>query len=101
MKKKKILLVLVVAITVLFLVVIIFRSGPPTANRAASSWAWNNTMGFGSPADAVRAVESVVYEKDSRTGLCFAYVWGGGVQGGPALSWVPCAEVPGYLLNAK
>jgi hypothetical protein len=38
-----------------------------------------------------RAVlNTLVYLKDERTGLCFSYHWGGGTDGGPALSRIAC-----------
>lgn len=42
---------------------------------------------------------AIVYIKDERTGLCFAYYWGGGVHGGPALATVPCEAIPTNLLT--
>lgn len=36
--------------------------------------------------------ESLVYFKDSRTKLCFAYMWSGDGFGGPAMTHVPCTE---------
>lgn len=38
------------------------------------------------------------YIKDPRTGLCFAYYWGGTANGGPALANVPCEAIPTNLL---
>ena len=43
-------------------------------------------------------VSGIQYVKDPRTGLCFAYYWGGMAQGGPALASVPCESVPTNLL---
>ena len=38
-----------------------------------------------------RAVlDTLAYLKDDRTGLCFSYHWGGGTDGGPALSRIAC-----------
>ena len=37
------------------------------------------------------------YIKDARTGLCFAYHWGGMVNGGPSLATVPCGAIPPHL----
>lgn len=45
-------------------------------------------------------VGSIQYIKDPRTGLCFAYFWGGnGLYGGPALATVPCEAIPTQLLT--
>lgn len=44
-------------------------------------------------------IHEIVYIKDSRTGLCFAYGWGGSANGGPALATVPCDAVPPELLT--
>lgn len=38
------------------------------------------------------------YIKDPRTGLCFAYYWGGAYNGSPALATVPCELIPPHLL---
>jgi len=43
-------------------------------------------------------VRDIVYIKDPRTGLCFAYKWGGAANGGPALAMVPCESIPEELL---
>jgi hypothetical protein len=38
-----------------------------------------------------RAVlDTLIYLKDERTSLCFSYHWGGGTDGGPALSRIAC-----------
>lgn len=41
---------------------------------------------------------NIQYIKDPRTGLCFAYYWGGMANGGPALATVPCDSIPPHLL---
>ncbi len=43
-------------------------------------------------------VGNIHYIKDPRTGLCFAYYWGGAANGGPALTTVPCEAIPPELL---
>jgi hypothetical protein len=35
-------------------------------------------------------LDTLTYLKDERTGLCFSYHWGGGADGGPALSRISC-----------
>lgn len=35
-------------------------------------------------------LNNMVYLKDERTGLCFSYHWGGGSDGGPAISRIDC-----------
>ena len=51
-------------------------------------------------ANANEVVDSIQYIKDTRTGLCFAYYWGGTViDGGPALATVPCEAIPPQLLT--
>jgi hypothetical protein len=47
---------------------------------------------------ANEVVHGILYFKDPRTNLCFAYYWGGGSFGGPALTTVPCDLVPPELL---
>lgn len=44
-------------------------------------------------------VGGIQYIKDARTGLCFAYYWGGGLNGGPALATVPCEAIPTNILT--
>lgn len=41
--------------------------------------------------------KSIAYLKDNRTGLCFAYYWGGMASGGPAIATVPCDKVSNFL----
>jgi hypothetical protein len=49
--------------------------------------------------DATKVIKSMVYMRDPRKGnLCFAYLWEGNAHGGPALTWLPCSEVPPSLL---
>ena len=40
-----------------------------------------------------RHVAQIVFAKEPKTGLCFAYMWGGGWRGGPALANVPCESL--------
>ena len=49
-------------------------------------------------ANANEVVGSIQYIKDTRTGLCFAYYWGGKSNGGPSLATVPCEAIPPQLL---
>ncbi len=44
-------------------------------------------------------VSRIQYIKDTRTGQCFAYYWGGLGDGGPALATVPCEAIPSQLLT--
>ena len=44
-------------------------------------------------------LHSIDYIKDTRTGFCFAYHWGGSGNGGPALATVPCETIPLELLT--
>ena len=47
---------------------------------------------------AVRTrAEKIMYFEDKRTGLCFAYLWEGGDEGGPALALVPREQVEHLL----
>ncbi len=50
-------------------------------------------------ANANEVVSDIQYIKDMRTGLCFAYYWGGMPEGGPALTTVPCEAIPPQLLK--
>ena len=50
-------------------------------------------------ANANEVVGSIQYIKDTRTGLCFAYYWGGMGNGGPALATVPCEAISPKLLT--
>ena len=47
---------------------------------------------------ATKIVDSIYYIKDPKTGLCFAYLWGGMSNGGPALTLVPEDKIPANLL---
>jgi len=49
-------------------------------------------------ATANRVVSGILYIKDPRSGLCFAYYWGGQMNGGPALAAVPENAIPPELL---
>lgn len=40
----------------------------------------------------------ILYIKDPRTDICFAYCWHGFNNGGPALATVPCEAIPPELL---
>lgn len=44
-----------------------------------------------------RIIKEIRYIRDDRTGLCFAYYWGGSYHGGPALTEVPCDRVSKFL----
>jgi hypothetical protein len=50
-------------------------------------------------AGAVKMVSEVQYVYDERTGLCFAYAWGGMANGGPVLTVVPYDAVKDHLIN--
>lgn len=40
------------------------------------------------------------YVKDDRTNLCFVTAWGGGISGGPIMSYVPCTkEVEKFIIS--
>ena len=51
-----------------------------------------------------KVMQDILYFKDARTGLCFAYYWeerhAGGqcATGGPAITLVPCDAIPAALL---
>jgi hypothetical protein len=49
--------------------------------------------------NADNVVAKIQYIKDPRTGLVFAYYWGGQANGGPALTVVPEASVPKELVT--
>ena len=48
-----------------------------------------------------KIIDDIQYIKDPRTGLCFAYYWGGSGNGGPALATVPCDQVAGMLISTN
>jgi len=50
-------------------------------------------------ARANKVVDNIQYIKDTRTGLCFAYYWGGTTTDGSALASVPCEAIPPELLT--
>lgn len=50
--------------------------------------------------DADAATNGMVFIKHQRSSLCFAYIWQGGNQGGPAIATVPCEKVE-HLLYLK
>jgi hypothetical protein len=39
------------------------------------------------------------YFKDKRVDICYAYLWRGGVYGGPAMTAVPCEKVQHLLVS--
>ena len=43
------------------------------------------------------AMSSMVYEKDPRTDLCFAYIPPRGIDGSPSITNVPCDKVQKFL----
>lgn len=43
-------------------------------------------------------VRQIIYIKDARTNICYAYFWEGAANGGPALTEVPCDSIPPELL---
>jgi len=47
--------------------------------------------------DAAEAAKGIVFIKHQQSGLCFAYVWQGGLHGGPAIAAVPCEKVEPLL----
>jgi uncharacterized membrane protein len=51
-----------------------------------------------STSKAEEVVSDLRYVKDERTGICFAYTWVGNYRGGPALTAVPCEQIPPNLL---
>lgn len=66
----------------------------PTTYYSTSVQASSESRSSG---DAI--AESIAYIRDKRTGLCFAYMWGGMANGGPALASVDCASVEKFLVN--
>lgn len=44
-------------------------------------------------------LQRMIYFRDPRTGLCFAYMRNGEFQGGPGMAGVPCDAVSQFLLN--
>ena len=44
-------------------------------------------------------VDEMLYFKDPRTQICYSYLWLGSGHGGPALTAVPCEQVPPELLR--
>ena len=46
-----------------------------------------------------RVKENIIYFKDEKTGICFAYVWIGSEHGGPALTVVPEEKVKDFLVK--
>jgi hypothetical protein len=53
-------------------------------------------------ARAREASRELVYFRDERTGLCFAFWWEvNGHQGGPAIATVPCDAVSGRLVPSN
>jgi hypothetical protein len=48
---------------------------------------------------AKEVTDEIIYMQDVRTGLCYAYYWGGSAHGGPALTVVPCESCKAYLVN--
>ena len=48
---------------------------------------------------ANEVVSGIEYIKDTRTGLCFAYWWGGLYSHGKSIATVPCEAIPSNLLT--
>jgi hypothetical protein len=48
---------------------------------------------------ALQMVNSLTYVQDPKSGICFAYSWGGMANGGPALTTVPCETVKNLLVK--
>ena len=50
-------------------------------------------------------IACISYVQDTRTGICFAYMWDSRsrrfAEGGPALATVPCDAIPEDLLLSK
>ena len=46
-------------------------------------------------------IPALIYTVDPRTGVCYAYFWGGEERGGPALATVPCESVEALLLKPR
>lgn len=44
-------------------------------------------------------IGSIIYFKDAKTGICYAYYWGGSGNGGPALATVPCDKCEPFLVK--
>jgi hypothetical protein len=54
--------------------------------------------------NAKKLVQDLVYIKDEKSGLCFAYAWHSGSYdnyGGPVFTNVPCEKVEKLLINNK
>jgi len=49
--------------------------------------------------DVTKIKNEMIYFKDERTGLCFAYYSDGSANGGPALTVVPEAKVKDFLVK--
>lgn len=75
------------------LVVFAVRMIEPTPEQVRQ---WNKAN---ASRTANKVVGLITYIKDPRTDLCFAYLWDGESNGGPALATVPCTTVPPDLLN--
>jgi hypothetical protein len=48
---------------------------------------------------AEKVQAGMFYFQDKRSGLCYAYYWGGAQSGGPALTLVPRDKVQEFLVN--
>ena len=45
--------------------------------------------------------DRIVYLKDTRTNLCYAYYWDGSSYSGPAISCVPCEKVENLIVKPE
>jgi len=59
-----------------------------------------NTTTFNQKAESFFPnIQRLVYFRDHRTNLCFAYMGNNDYHGGPGMASVPCETVDQYLLN--
>lgn len=97
------LILLVGAATMLFLTFVVFQMA---INESIAATLPPATIEVEQQAEKVRELQvtadtipKIVYMKDSRTKLCFAYLGQGAGQCGWALATVPCERVPTHMLN--
>lgn len=69
------------------------RSHDPAAEKAAKTY----TVAVKAVKNAKYIVRNMAYLKDTRTNICFAYIFGGDLDGN-AIATVPCESVPSSLL---
>lgn len=80
---------IVIGLMVLLIYLISFPPSNPAREHSVTDC-------FSRPQEVSR---NLIYIRDARTNLCFAYLWQGSAYGGPMLTCVPCDSIPEELMT--